>query len=357
MICPRCHRTYPERETKCAYDGELLTNARRIDFVRAGRTRHIGAILGNRFQIRGFIGQGGTSRLYLAEDLESNEPVALKILEPPWAHDRVAQERFLQEARAISAIDHPGIVKIHFAGQRGDGTPYIAMEYLFGESLSAYLERSGTIDPDVGLPVLRSTALALQAAHARGVVHRDVKPDNIFLLGEPGDPYGVKLVDFGFAKLRDATITAAGVAIGTVAFMAPEQCVADTVDERTDVYGIGVVAFRMFTGVLPFGDSPPDDVLARHLIAPCPSATATRPEIDPLLGFVIERCLKKAPENRYANMAELIDDLDALAEGREPTAGRDSVHGDAYEPQGPFSRLVARALYRKLGVPMPASLA
>ncbi len=152
MICPRCHRTYPERETKCAYDGELLTNARRIDFVRAGRTRHIGAILGNRFQIRGFIGQGGTSRLYLAEDLESNEPVALKILEPPWAHDRVAQERFLQEARAISAIDHPGIVKIHFAGQRGDGTPYIAMEYLFGESLSAYL--IGPVYKDVIVYVL-----------------------------------------------------------------------------------------------------------------------------------------------------------------------------------------------------------
>ncbi|NUP10418.1 MAG: serine/threonine protein kinase [Polyangiaceae bacterium] len=358
MLCPRCHRTYPDTETRCHFDQEPLTNARRIDFVRAGRTRHIGAILGNRFQIRGFIGQGGTSRVYLAEDLQTQEPVALKILEPPWAHDKIARERFLQEARATSLIEHPGVVRIGFVGQRGDGTPYIAMEYLFGESLATYLERLDVMDVDVGIPVLRELASALDAAHAQGVIHRDVKPDNIFLLGEPGDPYAVKLVDFGFAKLRDSTITAAGTAIGSVGFMAPEQCVADNVDPRTDVYGLGVVAYRMFTGTLPFGEAPTEEVLGKHLAEPCIPPIELVPTFDANLSAVIAKCLRKDPAHRYDSMGALIADLDAASEGVRPRAADDVPDTeDRYEPRGPFARLVARALYRKIGLPMPSSLA
>jgi len=357
MLCPRCHRTYPETETNCAYDREPLTSAKRIDFVKAGRTRHVGAILGNRFQIRGFMGQGGTSRVYLAEDQQSGEPVALKVLEPPWAHDRVARERFLQEARAASVIDHAGIVKILFVGQRGDGTPYLAMEYLFGESLATSLERQARMELDVGIPVLREITLALQAAHENGVIHRDVKPDNIFLLGEPGDPYGVKLVDFGFAKLRDATITAAGTAIGTVAFMAPEQCVTDAVDQRTDVYGVGVCAYRIITGKMPYEDAPAEEVLAKHLIAPPPAPTSVVVDLDPMIAAIVEKCLRKDPALRYESMAALRADLDAVAEGIEPAAARDEPPAtDVYLPAGQFSKLVARALYRKLGVPLPPAV-
>ncbi len=350
MICPRCHRTY-EGETRCKFDGETLTNARRIDFVRAGRTRHIGAILGNRFQIKGFIGQGGTSRVYLAEDVNTGEPVALKILEPPWAHDRVARERFLQEATAATTIDHPGVARILFVGQRGDGTPYIAMEFLFGETLHASLDRQSPMDPDVALPVLRETALTLQAAHEKGVIHRDVKPENIFLLGEPGDPYAVRLVDFGFAKLRDSTITAAGTAIGTVGFMAPEQCVADEVDARTDVYALGVVAYRMLTGILPFAEAATDELLAQQLIAAPPPS-----ELEPGIASVIDRCLRKDPRNRYQSMDELRADIEAVNDGRDPRALHlESPTSDTYTPRGPFSLMVARALYRKLSVPMPRS--
>lgn len=351
MICPRCHRVYTEGEERCAYDNEPLTNARRIDFVKAGRTRHIGAILGNRFQIRGFIGQGGTSRVYLAEDVHTAEPIALKILEPPWAHDRVARERFLQEATAASAIDHIGVARILFVGQRGDGTPYIAMEYLFGETLHASLDRQSPMDPDVALPVLIEVTTTLEAAHSAGVIHRDVKPENIFLLGEPGEPYAVRLVDFGFAKLRDSTITAAGTAIGTVGFMAPEQCVSDEVDGRTDVYGLGVVAYRALTGIMPFAEGPTDETLARHLLAPIPPS-----ELDPGLALIVEKCLRKDPAHRYASMGHLRADLEAVNEGREPDAALDSPPSeDVYVPRGPFSMMVARALYRKLGVPAPAA--
>jgi serine/threonine protein kinase len=351
MICPRCHRVYTDGEARCTYDAEPLTNAPRIDFVKAGRTRHIGAILGNRFQIRGFIGQGGTSRVYLAEDVHSHEPIALKILEPPWAHDRVARERFLQEATAAAAIDHLGVARILFVGQRGDGTPYIAMEYLFGETLQASLVRQSPMDPDVALPVLIEVATTLEAAHARGVIHRDIKPENIFLLGEPGEPYAVRVVDFGFAKLRDSTITAAGTAIGTVGFMAPEQCVSDDVDGRTDVYGLGVVAFRALTGVMPFDDGPTDETLARHLLSPLPPS-----DLDPSIACVISKCLRKDPAHRYASMAELRQDVEAVTNGQEPAAMRDIPPlEDVYVPKGPFSMMVARALYRKLNVPAPSA--
>ena len=358
MLCPRCHRIYEAAETRCAYDGETLTSERRIDFVRAGRTRHAGAVLGQRFKIRGFMGQGGTSRVYLAEDTNNQEPVAVKLLEPPWAHDRVARERFLQEARAASSIDHPGVVKIHFVGQRSDGTPYIAMEYLFGESLMTYLERVKIAEPDVGLPILRELATALGAAHDKGVIHRDVKPQNVFLVGEPGEPYGVKLVDFGFAKLRDSTITAAGTAIGSVGYMSPEQCVSDDVDPRTDVYGLGVVAFRMFSGALPFGEEPTDEVLAKHLVDPAPRLSDLREGADPGLVAVVAKCLHKDPIRRYPTMAELGADLDALGDGRPPKALDDAeVDGERYSPRGPFSRLVARALYRRIGRVLPNDLA
>lgn len=353
-ICPRCHRTYDGGEASCTYDGEPLVEGRRIDLVRVGKTRHIGAILGNRFQIRGFIAHGGTSRLYLAEDVHTQEPVALKVLEPPWSLDRVARERFLQEAEAASRIDHPGVARILFVGQRGDGTPYLAMEYLFGESLAESLERVRVMDFDIGLPVLRELTHTLEAAHACGVIHRDVKPENVVLLGEKGEPYGVKLVDFGFAKLRDSTITAAGTAIGSVDYMAPEQCVTDTVDERTDVYGLGVIAYRMFSGQLPFGEAPTAELLALHLIAPAKPLSELA-GIDDAVSAVVDKCMRKDPAQRYPNMRALRADLDALASGVEPMAAQEEPTGDLYTPQGLFSKLVARALYRKLSVPLPTT--
>ncbi|MFO0550355.1 MAG: serine/threonine-protein kinase [Polyangiaceae bacterium] len=353
MLCPRCHRSYPDSEKRCQYDGETLTDGRKIDFVRAGRTRHIGAILGGRFQIRGFIGQGGTSRVYLAEDIESGEPVALKILEPPWAHDRVARERFLQEAEAARTIDHPGIVDIVFVGQRGDGTPYFVMEFLFGESLADCLTRAAKLELDLFIPIMREIALTVGAAHKKGIVHRDLKPDNIYLVGEAGEPYAVKLLDFGLAKLRDSTITAAGVAVGTVGYMAPEQCVADPVDQRTDIYGFGVTAFRTLTGRMPFSATASDELLALNLIAPAPSA-ANVAGVDPLLSAIIEKCLRKNPEQRYPSAEALVADLDAIADGRDPTAMTDEAQDtDIYLPRGHFSKLVAKQLYRRLGVPAP----
>ena len=356
MICPRCHRSYSGAETHCAFDGTELSASPRIDLLNAGKTRHMGAILGDRFEIRGFVGQGGTSRVYLAKDHRSGDPVAVKLLEPPWAHDRVAKERFMQEAEAAARIHHPGVARIIFVGERGNGTPYLAMEFLFGETLETYLKRNQTMEVELLLPVLRELASTLEIAHLAGVIHRDVKPENVFLLGETDEPYGVKLVDFGFAKLRDSTITAAGIAIGSVDYMAPEQCVTDAVDARTDVYGVGMLAFKAMSGRLPFQHAPVQDQLAHNLIAPAPRLV-TSGDFDPYLSAVVERCLRKHPRNRYKDMGALLRDLDAIADGQEPEASTiEAPTEDVYIPQGPFAQLATKALYRRLNVPLPAAL-
>jgi serine/threonine-protein kinase len=357
MFCPRCHRTFGGEESNCTFDGEALVSARRIEFVKARKTRHMGAILGGRYAIQGFLGQGATARVYLAEDTKTGEPVAIKVLEPPWNHDRVAQERFSKAAVEAKAVVHPNVVRIHAVAARGDGTPYVVMEHLFGETLAEYLERHGTMDTEIGLPILREASVALEAVHEAGIVHRDVKPENIFLVGEPDDPYAVKLLDAGFARLRDATVTVTGAVVGTATAMAPEQCVADAVDTRTDVFGLGIVMYRAFTGQAPLSADSPEDQLAKNLIAPARPPRTITPDIDPGLEAVIEKCLRKDPEFRYARIADLRGDLEALASDTQPEAAReDAPPGEVYIPRTQFARLVAKALYRRLGVPAPAFL-
>ncbi len=355
MLCPRCHRTYPSEEKHCGYDGAELTDARRVDIIAARQTRHLGAVIGGRYAIRGFIGQGGTARVYLVEDLVSAEPAALKLLDPPWSQDRVARERFAREAEAARAIEHPNVVQIHHVGMRSNGTPYLVMEYLHGESLASLLAREGRLGVDIALPVFASVAEALVAAHASGVLHRDLKPDNIFLVGEPGEPYGVKVVDFGLAKLRDATITAAGTAIGTAAFMSPEQCVADEADARSDVYGLGMTMFQVLTGRLPFEADAPEDLLAHNLLSEPVAPSSLVPELGAELDAVVRKCLRKDPARRYASMSELAGALDAMLQERRPEAGAEELDAsdDHYTPKTPFSVLVAKALRKRLAAQAP----
>src|SRR5262249_11507306 len=157
------------------------------------------------------------------------------------------------------------------------GSPYLVLEFLFGESLGDLLRRDQVLDADIALPILGQTASGLAAAHEAGIVHRDVKPGNLYLLGEPGDPYAVEILDFGLAKLSaSSTLTAAGVAVGTIEYMAPEQAVSDTADARSDIYGLGVVMYRMFTGALPFQGKEEGEILAQQLLAQPPPPSDLR---------------------------------------------------------------------------------
>jgi serine/threonine-protein kinase len=210
-----------------------------------------GVKLNERFEIRGFLGKGATARVYLARDGKDGKPVAVKVLEPEFAKDKKMRERFKREAEAVNAVGHPAIPYL-LAMDEHDGAPYIVMEYLFGESLGDLLNRGGALTLGTALLAMRRCAGALAATHQKGIVHRDIKPDNIFLIGEKGNPYEAKVVDFGFARLRSSSLTAAGIVLGTVNYMAPEQVVNDPLDSSTDVYALGMVMYRVFTGRSPY---------------------------------------------------------------------------------------------------------
>jgi serine/threonine-protein kinase len=308
MKCPRCHRFFPEGYKFCPYDGSETSS--RIDStrLRAEPTKVGGRILADRYRIRGFIGKGAMARVYLAEDERTGMPVAVKVLEDPYRSDPKVRERFQREARAASVIGHPSIVTVFETGEREeDGAPFIVMEFLMGETVGEFLRRETTMPKEIAVPALQQAASALAAAHRAGIIHRDVKPDNLFLLGEPGDPYELKVVDFGLSKDASSNLTAAGVVMGTPATMAPEQALGEGVDARTDVYALGMVAYKMLAGRQPFDDG--DDeiaTLAHHVWTPPPPISKWVPTVEPALEQVVMKAIRKDPAERFATMDDLV---------------------------------------------------
>jgi serine/threonine protein kinase len=351
VYCPSCHRNYhDEGHAFCPHDGTALIDSPPTQRTGVRATTQRGAIIGGRYVIEGFIGAGGMARVYLAEDSVTKQSVAIKILHREKAEDRAACERFLREVEVAASIHHPNLIEVLDAGEVAGGVPYLVLELLVGESLGDLLRRVGAIPPEVALPLVRMAAAGLAAAHQVGVIHRDVKPDNLFLVGMPGSPTSLKVVDFGMAKLLERNVTAAGVALGTIEFMAPEQALADTVDARSDIYGLGVVLFRMITGKLPFDSSDDALLVAQQIFQPPPSPSSVRPGVDPALEAVILTMLRKHPDNRYPSMAEVIADIDhLLGEAPGPIAGAPMRREpDVYEPVNPFGRTAAKMLRSKL---------
>jgi serine/threonine-protein kinase len=240
-------------------------------------------------------------------------------------------------------------------GQRGDGAPYLVMEYLFGETLGERLRREQRLDVVSALWIARAAASGLAAAHAAGVIHRDVKPDNLFLVGEPGNPFALKLLDFGLARLQwHSAFTALGVTVGTLEYMAPEQAVRDNTGPCTDIYALGVLLYRIITGELPFVGSD-SEVLAQHLIVAPTAPSALLPELDGRVEAMILTALRKLPRNRYPSMEDFLEDIDAvLGGGRASVTAGVIWETDVYRPQTAYARTVAKSLYKKLGIDTPA---
>lgn len=274
-------------------------------------------MLADRYRIRGFVGMGAMARVYLAEDQQTGSPVAVKVLEDPFRKDPNVRERFHREAKMASMIGHPSIIRIFDQGEREeDGAPFLIMEFLVGETVGAYLRRLGTMPVETAVPALQQAASALGAAHRAGIVHRDVKPDNLFLLGEPGSPYELKVVDFGLSKMPSSNLTAAGVVMGTPATMAPEQALGEKIDGRTDLYALGMVAYRMLAGRQPF-DADDDEVatLAHHVWTPPVAPSTFVQGLNPRLEQVILTCIRKNPADRFQSMEALGEALDRVTEG------------------------------------------
>jgi serine/threonine-protein kinase len=347
MICPSCRRVFTDLDLRfCVEDGTpLVEDPTPTPVIREAYihpSREIGAIIEGRYVIRGFIGEGGMARVYLAEDAETKERVALKILRREQVHDRISRERFLREIDVAATLVHPNITRIIDAGERADHSPFLVLEYLAGESMGDVLERERRFSEPYALELAREAASALVAAHRAGVIHRDVKPDNLFLTVDGR----LKVVDFGFAKLTEGAATVTGMTVGTVPYMAPEQALADPVDGRTDVYGLGVTLFHMLTGSLPFDDENDAKIVAKHLFSPTPSPSSLCPGLDPRLDRIVLAAMRKRPDNRYASMAAMLEDLERLLGGREGevAAPAPTVDPDVYEPLNPMSRPAFRYL-------------
>jgi serine/threonine protein kinase len=255
-------------------------------------------------------GSGGMGVVYRAEETGlGGRPVALKLLPPALASDPDFRARFLREMRVAAAIDHPNIVPIYRAGE-DRGRLYLAMRYVHASDLRRVLETESPLNSGRTLTILDQVARALDAAHARGLVHRDVKPGNI-LLAPPvldGDPEHVYLVDFGLARSDndDRSLGGPGSFLGTPRYAAPEQAAGRPVDGRTDGYALGCVLYECLTGQPPFPNGSGEAVLLAHLEAPPPQVTTLRPDLPTAIDQVITRAMAKAPGDRFPDCRSLI---------------------------------------------------
>jgi tRNA A-37 threonylcarbamoyl transferase component Bud32 len=270
------------------------------------------------YRILGPIGEGGMGVVYRAEHVLLKRPAAIKLLQPELTSNPDMVARFFNEARAATAIRHPGIVEVFDFGVGGDGRAYIVMELLDGESLARRLGRGGPIPAPRAIQLGRQIAGALAAAHAQGIIHRDLKPDNVFLVPDPEVPGGerIKLLDFGIAKLAaeptNMTKTRTGALMGTPTYMAPEQCRGVQVDHRADLYSLGCILFECVCGRPPFVGEGVGDVLSAHIhVAPTPPRQLAL--VPPSLDAVILRLLAKAPGDRPGTAGQVIQELDAAA--------------------------------------------
>jgi serine/threonine-protein kinase len=351
MICARCYRRYDGDTLFCPHDGDRLVGSVDIKRVRSKPTEHHGTVFGGRYQVRGLLGRGAMAQIFLALDQKTGEPVATKVLDAKHAADKTLVARFILEAKTAAQVTHRSMVEMLDVGMSETGVPYLVMELLQGESLGDWLRREKKMAPELGVPFVKQVAEALSAVHRAGIVHRDIKPDNVFLLGEKGAPHTAKILDFGYAKQEEqGTLTQAGVAVGTVEYMSPEQAVSDRVDARSDVYGLGVVMYRIFAGRLPFVATDATEMLARHLTEdPGPLGVGGLDRLD----AIIQKALRKSPAHRYASMEALIGDLVRLERG-EPLAARLAPEGrDVYAPQLAFARRAVEFLHRRLGKEAP----
>ncbi len=275
-------------------------------------------MIGN-YIIKRLLGQGGMGAVYLAEHALLGRPAAVKILLPTVSSEEEIVQRFFDEARATTSINDPGIVQVFDFGYHVDGSAYIVMEYLDGETLDMRLEHEGPLQAIPALRIARQVAMSLHAAHLRGIVHRDLKLENVLLVTDPAVPGGerAKILDFGIAKLsRDEgrhSRTRTGSILGTPIYMSPEQCRgAHDVDGRADIYALGCLLFCLVTGRPPFDYPSNAEVIAAHLKEAAPRASSRAPGLAPEVDEIIANCLAKDPNRRYRSMAELAADITEL---------------------------------------------
>ncbi len=263
-----------------------------------------GSIFSSRYVIHGVIGEGGMATVYRALDQERGAPVAVKVLRRELAR-AVGAERFAREIDIASAMDHPNVVSLIDAGTSGEWL-YCVMPLFEGETLRDRIDREGQLPIDDALTIADAVAQGLDYAHEKGIVHRDVKPENILLSGD-----NVGLADFGIARAvvqaeQGNKLTSTGIVIGTPTYMSPEQAAADKVDGRADIYALGCVLYEMLSGGEPFTAPTAQGLLARHVHDPVPDVRTVRPDVSDPVWFAIQKAMAKSPEDRFKTAGDFL---------------------------------------------------
>jgi serine/threonine-protein kinase len=282
--------------------------AETINEVTGDETAALQSALAGRYTVERELGRGGMGVVYLARDLTLDRLVAIKLLPPVFAAQSDLRQRFLRETRTAASLSHPNIVPIYAVEER-QGMVFFAMGYVDGETLTQRVRRAGPLPPGEVARVLQEAAWGLSYAHGRGIVHRDVKPDNILIERGTGRAF---ITDFGIARVANAaTMTSVGESLGTPHFMSPEQAAGEPLDARSDLYSLGVVGFFALTGQLPFDAPTVQAVLAMHLTRPAPPVASLRPGVPAKLAAAVERLLAKEPSARFATGEALVDAIQA----------------------------------------------
>ncbi len=290
---------------------------------RPTSSQMIGTVLSDRYRLEAKLGSGGMSTVYLARDETLDRAVAVKVMHREMSEQADQLERFRQEARAVAKLSHPNVVAVIDAGEDG-GHPYIVFEYVEGETLKQRINRIGALDPQEALAYAIEIARGLSVAHARNMVHRDIKPQNVLIDSEGR----AKLTDFGISRqLEQDGMTATGRVLGTTDYVAPEQAMGHPVDVRSDIYSLGVVLYEILIGQVPFHADSQVGVAMKHVNEELPDVQARRPEVSAATALVVERATAKEPAERYQDVSEMIDDLSTALEVEAARAG--STTGEA----------------------------
>ena len=347
-VCPECRTENPA-------DSRFCTNCAASLKEESGRTVKAatfeivrGDLFAERYEIIEPLGQGGMGKVFKAYDRKVGEVVALKLIRPEISVNDKAIERFKNELKFARKISHRNVCRMHDIGEEGFFR-YITMEYVAGEDLKRFIRRAGTLSAGKAIHIARQVVEGLAEAHRLGVVHRDLKPQNI-MIDQDGN---ARIMDFGIARFADAEgMTGSGVMIGTPEYMSPEQAELKEVDTRADIYSLGVVLYEMTSGKVPFEGETPLSVAMKHKTEKPRDVREINPQVPPGLAKIIARCMEKSPANRFQSAEELIAELDRVE--RELSTGERVVVG---KNVGNTKEITANFKVKKLAVPAVAGLA
>jgi serine/threonine protein kinase len=348
--CPKCGSVYTDTGARfCPKDGSMLVEiqARKPAAPPAAPSSGSGTgvrtplppgkagldrasslsnqILDARYQVMKKLGEGGMSYVYLAKEISSGKTVAIKVLSPRLASDKSSVERLRREAGLAMRLDHPNVCRILRLGESEDGLIYLVMPFLKGELLSDREVRGGPMDMTLGVTLLKQMCAGLHHAHELQIIHRDLKPENVMLVPDDDGGGGVEravVMDFGLAKERRADpaiakLTATGIILGTPEFMSPEQIRGKPLDARSDIYALGIVAFEMFTGKLPFQGRNAQEMMIARLRSQPIAIRTLRPDVPDAVERALTKALQTNPDDRFTTAIEFAEALT----GSAPTSG------------------------------------